>query len=551
MPVLHAPPVVRPVPCIDGRPFGEASLVSSTSPPASTTPDATCTHASGLSRAQLQRRREGQLRHALEHTTPSKAEVSAVASAVYVQGLMELIDQHAAVVKQVTEKIDVLREQREARYTEVTREAQKREEELRQLRNERSDLLLQVQEERERSTRLLHENTVLHAHEAEQQEQLWKLVELCRARGQRLRTLTKKTSRATGNNPHRRGSTEAGVGASPGASCDTSRCAGLWAEESDPELSKTLACEKGTAAPTSPAACSTSFALASAPVSMSIHKAVGTTAPSQRPGFSPSLAALGDIAEDAEMAALLNVPYKLQVPGTMFGPTAHTITANAAATTHLLALKEEINMLQQQLEEQRITYEQERGVRTRENDELHRQHIQKEAKYCTTIEHLEVLHEESLRQLVQYHHNTEKELRDVRGQVEWLRAALQEALELSEKERRRQHNEVYSTEQRMLRQYNPKMQSLHTELEQCRRRAVAQAHDSANTIAQKDALVAELQQKLKAEANHRKRIEERYRLEMQGVHSELDLMRQSLRQMERRVYYRDVRDQTSEEASTV
>ncbi|CAG9570205.1 conserved hypothetical protein [Leishmania major strain Friedlin] len=461
---------------------------------------------------------------------------------------MTLIDQHETTVQQVIDKIDFLRGEREARYTEFKQETQQREAELQHLRNERSDLSLQVQEERERSTRLLHENTALYAHQAEQREQLGKLVELCRARGRRLRALSNQNSRAAGSTSHRRRSMETDAGASTGASCDDARAADFGDEASTLELSRTEVGTKGAGAAAMAAACSPSPALASPPASMSIHKAVGATASARRPALSPSPAALGNVAEDAEMAALLNVPYKLQVPSTPFGPSAHTITANTAATAHLLALNEEVNMLRQQLEEQRITYEQERGVRTTENDELHRRHLEKEAKYLATIDQLEVLHEESLRDLVQYRHTTEKQLRDVRGQVDWLRAALQEALDLAEKERRRQHNEVYATEQRMSRQYYPKVQSLHAELEECRRGALAQAQENAKVIAQKDALVAELRHKLKAEVSHRRRIEERYQLEMKGVHSELDLMRQSLRQMERRVYYRDVRDQASEEA---
>ncbi|CAM41950.1 conserved hypothetical protein [Leishmania braziliensis MHOM/BR/75/M2904] len=546
MPGCHAPPA-RLAPHIGGRLYEDASLVSSTSQPASSIPDLTCKRASSLSRVQLQHRREEQLRHALEHTHPSQAEVSAVASAAYVQALMDLIDQHAVTVQQVTGNIDALRGQREARYIEFKQEVQQREVELQRLRNERSDLTLQVQEERERSTRLLHENTVLHAHQAEQREQLEKLVELCRARGRRLSALHKQNSRVTGSTPHQRRPMETNAGALAGASREDAITADVGDEESDPELNRIGISAKGTRAPASSAACSTSPALTSPPASMSIHKAVGATASFQW-SSSSSPAALSGLAEDTEVAALLNVPYKVQVPGTPFGPSSHTITANAAATTHLLALNEEVNMLREQLEEQRATYEQERGARTTENDELHRQYLEKEAKYRTTIDQLELLHEESLRDLVQYRHSTEKRLRDVRGQVDWLRAALQEALRLAEKERRRQHNEVYTTEQRMSLQYYPKVQSLHAELEECRRGALAQAQYSAKVIAEKDALVKELRQKLKAEAGQRKRMEERYRLEMKGVHSELDLMRQSLRQMERRVYYRDVRDQASEEA---
>ncbi|KAG5484758.1 hypothetical protein LSCM1_06580 [Leishmania martiniquensis] len=538
----------RLTPRMGSRPFEGTSLVSSTSPPASTTPGTSCKRAASLRGVPLQQRREEQLRHALAHTSPSHAEVAAVASAAYVRALMELIEAHEAGVRQVTASIDDLRLQREARYTEFKQEVQQREVELQNLRNERSDLTLQVQEERERSTRLLHENTVLYAHQAEQREQLGRLVELCRARGQRLRALSKQNYKAAGGNLHRPRPMDVGAGVPGGASCEGARAADAEEEDSTQELSRAGPYFKGSGVSANAAASSTWPALESPPASMSIHKAVGTANSAGRSASTPSPAALGGLADDAEVAALLNVPYKVQVPSAPLGSSLHTITASTGTTAQLLALNEEVNMLRQQLEEQRITYEQERGARSRENDELHRKHLEQEAKCRATIEQLELLHEESLRDLVQYRHSSEKQLRDARGEVDWLRAALQEALDLAEKERRRQHNDVYATEQRMSHQYYPKLQSLHAELEECRRGAFAQAHESAKAIAQKDELIEELQRKLKAEAKQRKRIEERYRLEMKGVHSELDLMRQSLRQMERRVYYRDVRDQASEEA---
>lgn len=562
------PPPPRGVrPPLDGP-----SVASSTSaPPSTTTPEASdYTGTSTVNGKQaLHQRREDQLRHALAHTAPTSVEVSAVASAAYVQALMGLIDRHGESVLEMTAAIDALRERREHRYAEAEQVTQQQAAELHHLRGERADLALQVQEERERSTRLLHENTVLHAQRAEQREQLGKLVELCRARGKRLRVLGSAASGAR---------VAAAVGAASAAAEDRSDL------DHDTELARLghgqrsssngIAGEPGTSArpgaPPAAAVAATTAASAmpsSPPASLSIHRAAGLAAsrggvssafPTPAAGAASSSLSLDGIADDAEVAALLNVPYKLHVAASPSGAAGsssstssaapHIITANTAATAHLLALTAEVNMLRQQLDQQRITYEHERGLRSREADEVHRQHLDQEAKYRAALEQLELLHEESLRDLVQYRHATEKQLRDVRGQVDWLRAALQEALDLAEKDRRRQHNEVYATEQRISRQYYPKVQSLHAEVEECRRSSLAQAHDHAKLLAEKEALVEELQQRLRAEASQRKRIEERYRLEMEGVHSELDLMRQSLRQMERRVYYRDARDQASEEA---
>lgn len=558
----------------------DVSLLTSTSSPvsathAATTATTTTTRTTATSHAEgplkLQRQREEQLRHALRHGDPTPAEVSAVASAAYVQALMELIDQHAADVQQINQKIDTLQTQRETYHADLARDALLREAEMQQLRNERADLTLQVQEEQERSTRLLHETTVLYTQQADQKEQLAKLVDLCRARGKRLRAFyhhLKHGATMTRN-----------CGGGGGAGDSEEEGAGRARVTQQPDVSMRDAAETSF---NDCASCRMNAAAPSTlPASLSIHRATssGAAAHVAATGFCGGSAdfSLKDIGDDAELAAILRLPYKLQLPtaspssaplsgapassaqkegapaadGISAAATdslAITVTANAASTAQLLALNGEVNMLRQQLEEQRSTYEEERGARTRDDNERHRRAQEQLAKYAATVAQLEALHEESLRELVHYRHSTEKQLRDVRGQVEWLRGALQSALELAEKDRRQQHNEVYATEQRMSKQYYPKVQSLHSELAEWRRTAAAQARDYAATLAQKDEQIAALQQRVKAESTQRRRVEERYKLEMDGVHSELDLMRQSLHEMERRVYYRNMRDQASEDA---
>jgi DNA repair exonuclease SbcCD ATPase subunit len=547
------------------------SLLSSTSAPVSTIYDSTTnttpTHTTSTtthhhhdnntsSFLNTKQQREAQLRHALQHTNPTPAEVSAVASAAYVQALMELIDQHSTDVQQISDKIDTLQAQRETYHADLTRDARQRDAAIQELRNERSNLTLQVQEAREQSTRLLHETTVLHSQQAELKEQLARLVELCHARGKRLRAFYHHLKHGSGGGSRSRANQQPHNEEGNTAESEEE------AEETDANraaVKNTVrsldALAAATALPCKVGGLSSSAAL---PASLSIHQASQSRA--ARPLTTGGADALmSDLDDDAELAAILHLPYKVYVshpapPGssphskdtTTAG--ALTVTANTTGTAQLLALQEEVHMLRQQLEEQRATYEQERGARTREDNAQHRRAQEQLATYAATVEQLEALHEESLRELVLYRHGTEKQLRDLRGQVEWLRVALHNASELAEKDRRQQHNEVYATEQRMAKQYYPKVQSLHSELAEYRRSSAAQARDYAAALAKKDEQIAALQQRLKAEAAQRRRVEERYKLEMDGVHSELDLMRQSLRQMERRVYYRNVRDDAAEEA---
>lgn len=514
------------------------------------------------------RHQEATLQQILNNPNPTKAEVAATASSAYVQALMRMIDEQGASVKQVIRSIEALRTERESRYAEIAASALSQQDVLQRSRDERSGLMLQLQEERERGTRLLHENTVLYAAQAEQMEQLKQIVDLCQCRGRRLKELLRHGSNRPSDQKQASGRMQTSLSAPlheslnavpPGAQSQFVGCSTDIKTSAVRESTGSFG-PGGNGQP--PPSLSIRVAAAATPLHLSSvvpqfgSSPVGNQQQQLHRGHltrrgATSVTIDGLVIDDDEVLAALSMSCGV-VPAAMTPPLSNTslppVPASTAVTAHCLALSEEVGALRQQLEEQRRTYEEERRLRRHENDEAHQQYMEKATAYTKTIAHLEMLHEQSLADLVQYRHEAEKRLRDVRGQVEWLRSALEDSLRLLERDRRRRHDAVYTTEQRISRQYYPKVQSLQSELMTHRRRSMSMEKHHTAALSEKDGVIAVLQERLEKEVLRRHRVEERYRLEMRGVQSELDLMRQTLRQMERKVYYRHAREEASEEA---
>ncbi|RNC37049.1 hypothetical protein TcCL_NonESM13802 [Trypanosoma cruzi] len=81
------------------------------------------------------------------------------------------------------------------------------------------------------------------------------------------------------------------------------------------------------------------------------------------------------------------------------------------------------------------------------------------------------------------------------------------------------------------------MRRLRQELEECRALSLVEKEQNAALLAAREAEIEKLRGELKRERRRQRRVEERHRLEFEGVNSEVSLMRQAVRAMEKRVYY--------------
>ncbi|CCW63496.1 unnamed protein product [Phytomonas sp. EM1] len=125
---------------------------------------------------------------------------------------------------------------------------------------------------------------------------------------------------------------------------------------------------------------------------------------------------------------------------------------------------------------------------------------------------------------------------------------MHEALRLAERSRQKEKNALLGELQRLERRYEPTVRGLHSDLETYRRKTQSERHSHEEALQEKQARVEALEAALRREKLLRKRAEERHRLEMEGVQSELDLMRQSLRQMEKKVFFRNALEEAAASA---
>ncbi|RNC30064.1 hypothetical protein TcCL_Unassigned07426, partial [Trypanosoma cruzi] len=118
-----------------------------------------------------------------------------------------------------------------------------------------------------------------------------------------------------------------------------------------------------------------------------------------------------------------------------------------------------------------------------------------------------------------------------------LRVSLDEALTIVETDRRRHAADLQLMQRRMGENTDTVMRRLRQELEECRAFSLVEKEQNAALLAAREAEIEKLRGELKRERKRQRRVEERHRLEFEGVNSEVSLMRQAVRAMEKRVYY--------------
>ncbi|EAN91389.1 hypothetical protein, conserved, partial [Trypanosoma cruzi] len=112
-----------------------------------------------------------------------------------------------------------------------------------------------------------------------------------------------------------------------------------------------------------------------------------------------------------------------------------------------------------------------------------------------------------------------------------------EALTIVETDRRLHAADLQLMQRRMGDNTDTVMRRLRQELEECRALSLVEKEQNAALLAAREAEIEKLRGELKRERRRQRRVEERHRLEFEGVNSEVSLMRQAVRAMEKRVYY--------------
>ncbi|KAF8302748.1 hypothetical protein TcYC6_0043610 [Trypanosoma cruzi] len=401
----------------------------------------------------------------------------------YVRMLLHTIREHDAEKLALAQRIEDCVKPERAETQRLRRELAKKDQEIGKLQQELSETCLMLQEERERANRLLHENTVLHAQAGDDRARIASLL--------RLRQQAKAAPAAASSEE------------------DANADGRQQRQGRDRKQSSTPVAEQSR-------------------FSSPFHRKSNKSSNSFGGGGTMSLRQAVLAPQPAAGEELLKLEADTAVQEALQPPRSSTVVT---------ALGEEVHMLQEQLDAQRATYEQERKKRLLEERERARRHAEDVERYIRTIDDLHALHQKSLADLIHYRHDTRIEQQEMHATIEKLRVSLDEALTIVETDRRRHAADLQLMQRRMGENTDTVMRRLRQELEECRAFSLVEKEQNAALLAAREAEIEKLRGELKRERKRQRRVEERHRLEFEGVNSEVSLMRQAVRAMEKRVYY--------------
>ncbi|ORC88538.1 uncharacterized protein TM35_000161760 [Trypanosoma theileri] len=427
----------------------------------------------------------------------SKPCEGAVIGEDYVRMLMQTIRNHDGEKLALLQRIDECIKPEYEESQRLRGEVNEKEKKLGELERELSENRLMLQEERERADRLLYENTVLHAQAEEDRKRIASFLQLHRPSNEGFAAVT---------------------GVSPStATATTGRSRSLHGNEKKQPLYTSLGKNNASIHP---------------------QKGKGGSGNSNIGGggggggvdggtMSLRQAVRNQHSTGEKDASFIETNAALQEMALPTSPSLNLVSA----------LKEEVHMLQEQLDAQRSMYEHERAKRVDEERERTRCHEDIVSQHLSTISRLQKLHQTTLADLIRYRHDSQIEQRELRGTVEGLRASVAEANAALQTERRRHASDLQRAMGRRGDDSVLLLQRLRHELDGRRAAAAAVAERHASVLAAREAEVRRLRAALRRSRRRQQRAEERHRLELHGVSSEVSLMRQALRAMEKRVYY--------------
>jgi hypothetical protein len=201
------------------------------------------------------------------------------------------------------------------------------------------------------------------------------------------------------------------------------------------------------------------------------------------------------------------------------------------------ALSKEIESLKQQLDAQRRAYEHERSVRVCEERDRH--HAQEDAlkKYSMTIDYLQNLNNESTKDLVTYRHQQLIAERQLHGEIEVLKASLAEANAAVAKERSRQtadmHLAIHNSETR----HQDIISKIRDDYEEKKSVFSIEKQRLEHTIHSLTEELNKTKSMLAHEKKAKRRLVEQHKYENVGLQTEINLMKQHLRAVEKKVYF--------------
>lgn len=207
-----------------------------------------------------------------------------------------------------------------------------------------------------------------------------------------------------------------------------------------------------------------------------------------------------------------------------------------------LHLNDELQMLRRQVEVQREEMARERERRDADAHRQQVEHVQEREGWAKTVRRLEEINECCVRDLVACQRTYGPKLQAAEADVLALKKGMAEALDAAEKVEQERHKSVLLAENVVADSFKHRFSAMKSQI-------VAKTEQWDGERQQLVRLVDEQQRqikKLKSELENSKlkfqKEEVRFQLERKGAESELELMRQSVRKMEKKVLFAKTRE---------
>lgn len=217
------------------------------------------------------------------------------------------------------------------------------------------------------------------------------------------------------------------------------------------------------------------------------------------------------------------------------------------SSTLVSALSREVESLKQQLDSQRRAYEHERAIRVCEERDRHQAQEETLRRYAGTIDHLQALQNDTTREFVTFRHQSQISERVLQGELEKHRQASEDARRALAKERSSQTAGIQMAIQNADTRHHDILSSLRADIEE---RTSSFRREKDSLMAQLSELEEEnrtLRSKVQKERAQKKRLIEQQKLENEGLHTEINLMKQHLRAVEKKIYFTQVRSSQQHE----
>eukprot|EP00796_Vickermania_ingenoplastis_P004819 gene4819-3461_t len=405
------------------------------------------------------------------------------------------------MASRLLQAIDTLRTERHQREDVFVERIRRLEAERFELQQEGETQRLQLQEQQECTHRLQKENTVLCSQITELREQLAAVGDLCRRRGKALH--------------------DAGLK--------------LPVDAAKPSPERAPPAVSGKSVPTS-------FSLRSIVRNAATVAAPSTAVqPTLLGSMWPPAAVKDDPLNRSSRSDGPSFDYNDLIPVTKEELDPELLAAlhppEASTVSHVLALTEEVHVLRQQMDAQRMAYEQERARRTLEERNQHRAFSEEREDYAQALRRLEEMNECAIRDLVDSQHSMGAKLRAAEEEAMALKQALMEALDVAERAKAERTHTAAHAENAAATKYKHRLEearrSLQLKTEQWtdeRRQLVRFAEECQGRAVELEADLGRARSRIRKEAA-------RAQLAKEGAESELRRMRESMRRLERKLLF--------------